>query len=252
MSIINSYYKNSKPIINVENIYSISEIKLDICIFNFSLKIMDALIEDELIELVSDTTLKSIGGFYPIYRFIGTSIGIFQTPIGAPVTASFIQEISYIYSCKKIILFGSCGGLDKSISVNSLIVPTYAYRDEGFSYHYMEPSDYIEIKYSKTIAKVFSENNISFVLGKTWTTDAFYRETEEEFNLRRKEGCIAVEMEISACQAIADYLNVEFYPFLYRADNLDNKNWEKGNSSKMSKDERLNILNVAYLLAKAI
>lgn len=59
-------------------------------------------------------------------------------------------------------------------------------------------------------------------MGKIWTIDSFFRETVEE---RRNEGCIAVEMEIAACQAVCNSEEIEFYPFLYRADNLDSSEW---------------------------
>lgn len=252
MSIINSYHINSKPIISPQDVYVKSEITFDACIINFSSKIMDALIEDDVIELISDSTLKSVSCYYPIYRFKGTNIGIFKTTVGAPITSGLMEEVNYIHSCNKFVMFGTCGGLDKNIPASSLIVPTHAYRDEGVSYHYMEPSDYIEINNSSIVAKILKDMNIEFVEGKTWTTDAFFRETEEEMALRRQEGCIAVEMEISACQAVANYREIEFYTFLYRADNLDSEKWDRGVTSNMPKDERLKILNVAFTIAKII
>ena len=88
---------------------------------------------------------------------------------------------------------------------------------------------------------------------KTWTTDAFYRETVEEIEKRKSEGCICVEMELSACQAVCDHAGIELYGFLYRADNLDCGSWEKGQrDSLLSKDDRLTILNVALQIAKRI
>lgn len=93
---------------------------------------------------------------------------------------------------------------------------------------------------------------VDFAVGRTWTTDAFYRETEAEMALRKQEGCIAVEMEISACQAVANYRGIEFYTFLYRGDNLDSEKWDRGLTSNMPKDERLKILNVALTIAKMV
>ena len=164
-----------------------------------------------------------------------------------------LHEVSHIYSCKKAVIFGTCGTLDRSIPRNKLIVPTAAYRDEGTSYHYMEPSDYLEMQKHKTVCEILDLLGVGYVVGKTWTTDAFYRETMEEIDLRRSEGCIAVEMELSACQAVSNYAGIDLYAFLYRADNLDADSWEKGQrDSLLSKDERLKILNVAFEIAKRI
>jgi hypothetical protein len=35
---------------------------------------------------------------------------------------------------------------------------------------------------------------IDYIKAKTWTTDAFYRETEKKIELRKSEGCVTVEM----------------------------------------------------------
>lgn len=253
MSIIDSYYKDSKPKITPANIYSKSNVKFGAVIVTFSKRVIEALLEDKLIEIISEDTIKSISCNYPVYRFIGTNIGIFKTTVGAPITVGLIEEVSYVYSCKKIVIFGSCGSLDKNITSTSLIIPTAAYRDEGTSYHYLEPSDYVEINNANKIVSFFDELGLKYVVGKTWTTDAFYRETEKEIEIRKKEGCIVVEMELSACQAVANYLGIDLYCFLYTADNLDNVVWEKGQrDSLLAKDKRLQILNVALSIAKKI
>lgn len=253
MSILESYHNDSEPKISVENVYKKSNIKFDSFIITFSHRIILALQEEKLIELISEDSIKTISCNYPVYRFVGTNIGIVKTTVGAPITAAILEEMSYIYSCKKAVIFGTCGSLDKNITTNSLIIPTYAYRDEGTSYHYMAPSDYITIDNADRMIFFFNEFGLRYVVGKTWTTDAFYRETEHEIELRKKEGCIVVEMELAACQAVANYANIELYCFLYTADNLDSAKWEKGQrDSLLSKDKRLQILNVAIEVAKRI
>lgn len=39
---------------------------------------------------------------------------------------------------------------------------------------------------------------LPYVLGRNWTTDSFYRETENNLAKRKADGCISVEMECSA------------------------------------------------------
>lgn len=253
MSIINSFLKDGRPLITVADVYQKSDVRFSAFLVTFSFRTVEALIENGLIETVSENGIRSISGNYPVYRFVGTDIGLIKTTVGAPITAVLLQEVSHIYSCKKAVIFGTCGTLDRSIPRNKLIVPTAAYRDEGTSYHYMEPSDYLEMQKHKTVCEILDLLGVGYVVGKTWTTDAFYRETMEEIDLRRSEGCIAVEMELSACQAVSNYAGIDLYAFLYRADNLDADSWEKGQrDSLLSKDERLKILNVAFEIAKRI
>lgn len=251
--IINSFRKNGKPKITVGQIYKKSDVTFKVFIVTFSKRVIDALLADGYIEVVAQNLIESISCDYPVYRFKGTDIGIVKTTVGAPLTAALIEEVAWCFSCNKVVFFGSCGGLDGKISENKIIVPTYAYRDEGFSYHYLEPSDYIKIKNCDLVKGMLDKLNVPYVLGKTWTTDAFYRETEEEIEERKKDGCIAVEMEVSACQALCNYAGIDFYPFLYRADNLDTTNWDMGlKDCALSKDDRLKMVNVAFLIAKNI
>ncbi len=252
MSIIDSFDSERSSTINLCDVYPKNQHTLDVCIINFSYKIMDALLEDGLIELLDGETIKSISCKYPIYVYKGTNIGIVKTTVGAPIAAGLIEEIGYVFSCNKFVMFGSCGGLDKDIPANKLIVPTHAYRDEGMSYHYAPPSDYIEIKNHEKVSEIFMELNIEHIKGRTWTTDAFYRETRRNMQLRRSEGCVAVEMEVSACQAVADFREHELYNFLYRADNLDSSKWDKGILSAISLDERLKHFFIALEIAKRV
>lgn len=229
-----------------------SDVKVDVCIINFSYKIMDALIEDGLVEPADDKCIHSVSCVYPLYRYKGANIGIIKTTVGAPITATMIEEVGYCYSCNKFVMFGSCGGLDKELTAGKIIVPTHAYRDEGMSYHYAPPADYIEIKNCNKVAEILESLNIDYVLGKTWTTDAFYREVRPKFERLKKEGCIAVEMEVASCQAVADWRGAEFYNFLYRGDNLDSDKWEKGILSSIELDERLKHFFIALEIAKRV
>lgn len=52
------------------------------------------------------------------------------------------------------------------------------------------------------LVQFFDELGINYVEGKTCTTDAFYRETEHNREKRVAEGCLCVEMECSAAQAV--------------------------------------------------
>jgi uridine phosphorylase len=60
-----------------------------------------------------------------------------------------------------------------------VIIPSVALRDEGTSYHYCLPSTTIEINPTvvKKLEAVLLKHDINYTIGKTWTTDAFFRET---------------------------------------------------------------------------
>lgn len=68
---------------------------------------------------------------------------------------------------------------------------------------------------------MLEELGVSHTRGKTWTTDAFYRETREKVARRRAQGCVCVEMEAAAVAAMAQFRKKEAFIFFYAGDSLD-------------------------------
>jgi len=188
----------------------------------------------------------------PIYKTVykGKEIAFYLTWLGGPATVGILDEI-IVMGAKKILLFGSCGSLDNSITEGHIIVPTHAYRDEGTSYHYIstESGDFIEVKTASRLKKIFDELDIPAIEGRTWTTDAIYRETRKNMELRKKAGCITVEMECSAIMAMAQFRNADIYQFLYTEDNLDCKEWEQRLLGNMPDDMREKYIRIALEVA---
>jgi purine-nucleoside phosphorylase len=105
--------------------------------------------------------------------------------------------------------------------------------------------DFIGIKTANHLMKIFSEIGIPAIEGKTWTTDAIYRETQKNKELRKKAGCITVEMECASVMAMTNYRNVDIFQFLYTADNLDCEKWEARLLGNMPQNIREKYVRVA-------
>ena len=184
----------------------------------------------------------------PVYEldYKGSKIVLVQAIVGAPLAAAHIEELTAI-GCKKYIACGGCGVLQKDIAVGHLIIPATAVRDEGTSYHYAPPSREIAMdeRAVHVIEEIMKERNAPYIKAKTWTTDAFYRETPAKIQLRKEEGCVTVEMEASAFIAAAAYNGVDFGQILYAGDSLAGEEWD----SRMWKsrvDIREAVLKLAF------
>ncbi len=200
--------------------------KLDVIIITFSYLIEKAV--KGQYDCKEIAVLHSASGITPVYQinYQGCRIGFFKTSVGAPMTAGLLEDALTEIQVNKVIMFGGAGCLDKEIARGKIMVPTEAYRDEGTSYHYAPAADYIAICNAKVVAAFMEQAGIPYVMGKTWTTDAIYRETRGNFEKRKAEGCIAVEMECAAVQAVCDFRGVEFYNFLKSGDLLDAPQWD--------------------------
>jgi uridine phosphorylase len=184
----------------------------------------------------------------PVYKVIynGIEIALFMSYVGAAGCVAVLEDI-FAMGVEKIVLFGTCGVLDRDIKDCSIIIPNAAMRDEGTSYHYVQASDEILVnkKYLDKFIQILEEYNCSYTTGKVWTTDACYRETREKVNRRKESGCICVDMECSAVAALADFRGKEIFHFFYAADNLDNEVWDArslSNSTEILEKDRIALI----------
>lgn len=198
----------------------------DVCIITFSHTVVEKAMERFACEQVAH--MGSVCDILPVYvlTYKGKKIAFFMSTIGSTAAGICMEETNCLVGATKFVMFGSCGALDSRIPSGGLIVPDEAYRDEGFSYHYAPPSDYIRIKNADRVAALFDARGIPYTPGKTWTTDGLYRETSGKAALRRAEGCVAVEMECAGAQAVCDFRGWEFYDFLFAGDLLEGESWE--------------------------
>ncbi len=220
-------------------------------IITFSGQLMDALRDRGTVEpLDSALSVGSAAFKSNICRVKNSDIAVVLSGIGAPSVAAVIEELFALFGVRNFVVFGSGGALT-DIPAGCLIVPEKACRDEGTSYHYAEPSDYIAIKNAGKISRILEEIGIGHISGGTWTTDAFYRETVGNRARRVAEGCVCVEMECSAAQAVCDLRGLELYQFIYAADSLDGE-WSRRILGELESDSRLKYFAVAYEIAKRV
>lgn len=231
--IINSFDKEKIAIINPE--YKENRLKCNACIITFSNKIEEYVLNQIKCDKIGELTF--VTGNIPVYKFEynNKTFTFYKTYMGSPAAVGWLEDLSEIVDTNNIVVFGSAGCLDKEIiKREKIMVSTEAYRDEGTSYHYIEPSDYITIKNYKVVSRLLQKNNIPYIEGKTWTTDAFYRETINNFNQRKREGCISVEMECASLQAVCDFRNLDLYYFLTNGDLLDAPKWDTRDKNKVN------------------
>jgi len=196
---------------------------------------------------------SDVDGIGNIYRvnYKDKSFAMVKGRLGGPACVGAFEDVIAL-GAKRIILLGNCGVLDKKIEDCGIIIPTKAIRDEGTSYHYAPPSDYIDVnkKYVDDFKKVCDDCGYTYVEGITWTTDAFYRETPERIATRKAMGAVCVEMECASMQAMCDFRGVDFFQFLYAGDNLDHSKWDPRSLSGTARlDDKEKIAMLAFELA---
>lgn len=176
---------------------------------------------------VHEVKLESLSGSIHEVEVDGLPIILAAMPVGAPGAAILLEHIIGL-GCDTIMAVGSAGGLATSMNPGTIVVPSEAVRDEGTSYHYLAPS--VPAKPDPEVVgalvDVLRARGVTFTRGRTWTTDAVFRETRGMAHKRTDQGCVTVEMEAAALFAVASFRNVRLGQLLYVADTLWSDEWD--------------------------
>lgn len=199
---------------------------VDACIITFSHQIEAFVLANYECRKIASIWFAT--GETPVWQIerAGRKFAFFKTYVGAPACVGSVEDTLSVIRTKKYVVFGGAGCLDKEIAHGKIMIPTEAYRDEGTSYHYLPPADYIRISNAGVVADFMACSKLPFVTGRTWTTDSFYRETRGNFQRHKADGCISVEMECAALQAMCLFRGLDLYMFLTSGDLLDAPEWD--------------------------
>lgn len=219
------------------------------CVICFFAEVIEWIQENHTVRNIANS--KSEIGLHPLYEidYKGKRLAFFHPGIGAPLAVALLEEMIAM-GCRKFIACGGCGVLDHTIAVGHLLVPVAAIRGEGTSYHYLPPSREVEADRHAVgvLEGVLNRHGLEYLLTKTWTTDAIYRETREKASAYLAEGCLAVEMEAAAFFAAAKFRGVSFGQLLYGGDAVIPSGWDGRQWDSREEIRR----NLFWLAAEAV
>jgi len=198
------------------------------CVICFFREVMTKVVADHQAQVAVESYWED--GSHAIYEieFRGQRLAFFHPGVGGPVAAGLLEE-AIAYGCRKFIVCGGCGVLQRDIAVGHLVIVNEALRDEGASYHYLPPSRTVQAHPLgvQALEAVAGLRGVPYLVGKTWTTDAPYRETQAKIDARRAEGCLTVEMEAASLMAVGQFRSVVVGQILYGGDDLSGETWDR-------------------------
>ena len=153
-------------------------------------------------------------------------LAVFHSCFDAPATVA-LAEALIAAGIEQLVVFGEAGSIDPSVNPGELLIPTFAVREEGVSYHYL-PSDIKAVPSPRLLNKLKSLLDRTLMPcrdGGVWTTDALFRETMGKVSAHAKAGVLAVEMECSAVFSLAMYRRTQTAALLLITDTLYEGKW---------------------------
>lgn len=225
--LLEEFDNNKKALFNPDTFNDLLEEMPKTCVSFFSKSLMEEIEKRYPVKKIAN--ISNATANFPVYKITvdGVDLAIYQSAVGAPACVSNYEELIAM-GIKNFLLVGCCGCLEEKIEEYSIIIPTSAIRDEGTSYHYAPVNDetVINQKVVDILEKTIKNLSLNYTKGKTWTTDAIFRETEDKVKRRKQQGAITVEMECSAMNVVSEFRNVNFGQILYAADNLGGEEYD--------------------------
>jgi uridine phosphorylase len=164
------------------------------------------------------------------FRCAGRTIGIIPGVIGSSF-AVLVAEQLRVSGCLLILSITSAGKLRDAGPYRYLLI-SHALRDEGTSYHYLEPHEKAGMlpRVEKCLSQLCADPLLKIGVGCAWTTDAPYRESSSAIQAASDAGAKVVEMESAALYAFGMRSGIPVVCFAHLTNSMGTceNDFEKG------------------------
>ena len=168
---------------------------------------------------------RLMGDLYAVRATGGRVAVLTDFGLGAPIVAAQAEELIAL-GAGRLVSVALSGGLQPDLMPGAIVVVESAIRDEGTSHHYLPPGREVaaDPKLTTALSDALSGGG-DVRTGRTWSTDAPYRETREEVSSYQADGVLTVDMELAALLAVAEARGVAAAGVLVVGDSLAGGTW---------------------------
>ena len=178
------------------------------------------------------TNVRNILGFTGEYK--GKRISVMGTGMGIPSISIYAKELITEYNVKSLIRVGSSGSIADHLELGDIVVGVGASTDSG-----VNRSRFFNADFSATASWELLHNFVHTAesmgkkvhVGNIFSGDLFYDPREETFEIMRKMGILAVEMEAAGLYGVASEYGAKALTVATVSDVISK-------SLQMSSDER--------------
>ncbi len=167
-----------------------------------------------------------MGDLYSVNATRGRVAVLTNLGLGAPMVASQADELLAL-GVRRLVSIALSGGIQPDLAPGAVVVADGAIRDEGTSHHYLPPGREVapDAALQAALTSALSGQGRDVHVGRTWSTDAPYRETRDEVVRYQAEGVLTVDMELAALLAVAEACGAAAAGVLVVGDSLADGVW---------------------------
>ncbi len=171
---------------------------------------------------VCHNNIRGMLGYTGYYK--GKKVSVQGTGMGVPSISIYVTELITTYGCKNLIRIGTCGAIQPDLKLGDTIIALTSSTDSAINRLTFGNRDYAphaDFELLKTAYDVAIAKGLSVKVGSVFTTDLFFvDDLEKEYEIWRRHGVLAVEMETTALYTLAARYHCRALSLLTVSDQL--------------------------------
>ncbi len=188
------------------------------------------------------TSVRNMEGYTGTYR--GRRVSVMGSGMGMPSILIYATELIRQYGVTTLIRIGSCGGLHPDLSIRDIVIASGASTDSNANRLRFGGFDFAAIAdfgLTRTLVEAAEEREVSVKVGNVLSSDQFYHPQPELFEVARRMGVLAVEMEAAGLYAVAAEHGVRAAAILTVSDIMGSDEAMPAEDRQTSLDEMITI-----------
>ncbi len=143
--------------------------------------------------------------------------------MGMPSLAIYVNELIKSYGARRLIRIGSCGAIQPGLKPRDIVIAMTASSDSAMNRRRFDGMEYAPAATWALIrraAEIAEKRGTRFHVGGILSSDTFYQDDPESWQLWARFGTLAIEMETSQLYTLAAMHGVEALSILTVSDSL--------------------------------
>lgn len=177
--------------------------------------------ENHLEDVKCYNKVRNMFGYTGYYK--GERISVQGTGMGIPSASIYIEELLKEYNVKTLIRVGSAGSLQKHIDLRDVVIAMSASTNSALNHQRFQGANYAPTADLDLFLKAVHVSRgymVKFHAGNVFSSDIFYADHKDYYDIWSKYNVLCVEMEVAALYTIAAKYNAKALGILTISDSL--------------------------------
>lgn len=198
--------------------------------------------ETFLDDAVCYNNVRGMLGFTGYFK--GKRVSIQGSGMGMGSIAIYVNELISTYKVKNLIRVGTCGTIQENLKLGQVLLAMSASGDSDANMLYFKGMHYAATADFDLLLKAYkiaNELNIKTIQGSVFSTNSFYDDSPNRWDIWKKQGILGAEMESQILYTLAKRFGVKALSILTVSDSILTKESSSAKDRETSFNDMMRI-----------